>query len=151
MTFGTIGGMLLSDLILGRENPWSKLYDPNRANILAGVQTFITENLGVAKHFIADRFRSDVKQLSEIPVGEGKILDIDGKKYAVYRDETGNLCSLSPVCTHAGCIVNWNNAEKTWDCPCHGGRFSNTGEVLNSPPITDLNQKPLPTSNATKG
>lgn len=151
MTFGTIGGMLLSDLILGRENPWSKLYDPNRANLLAGVQRFVTENLGVAKHFIVDRFRSDVKELSEVPVGEGKILDIDGKKYAVYRDETGNLCSLSPVCTHAGCIVNWNNAEKTWDCPCHGGRFSTTGEVLNGPPITDLNQKPLPTSNATKG
>ncbi|MFB2897154.1 FAD-dependent oxidoreductase [Aerosakkonemataceae cyanobacterium BLCC-F50] len=151
MTFGTIGGMLLSDLILGRENPWTKLYDPNRANLLAGVQRFVTENVGVAKHFIADRFRSDVKELSQVPIGEGKIVDIDGKKYAVYRDERGDLCSLSPVCTHAGCIVNWNNAEKTWDCPCHGGRFSTTGEVLNGPPITDLNQKPLPTSNATKG
>jgi glycine/D-amino acid oxidase-like deaminating enzyme/nitrite reductase/ring-hydroxylating ferredoxin subunit len=150
MTFGTIGGMLLSDLILGRENPWSQLYDPNRANLLAGVQRFVTENLGVAKHFIADRFKTDTNELSEVAIGEGKIVDIDGKKYAVYRDETGNLSSLSPVCTHAGCIVNWNNAEKTWDCPCHGGRFSPNGEVLNGPPITDLNQKQLPTSNTTK-
>lgn len=151
MTFGTIGGMLVSDLIVGRKNPWSKVYDPNRANLLAGAQRFVTENLGVAKHFVADRFSSDAQQVSEVPVGEGRIVDIDGKKYAVYRDETGNLSSLSPVCTHAGCIVNWNNAEKTWDCPCHGGRFNTTGEVLNGPPISDLNQKTLPTSNATKG
>ena len=152
MTFGTVGGMLISDLILERENPWSEVFDPNRANLLASAQKFVTENLGVAKHFIGDRlFKSDGEEPSEVQVGEGKILDIDGKKYAVYRDETGYLCSLSPVCTHAGCIVNWNNAENTWDCPCHGGRFSPTGEVLNGPPINDLDQKQLPNSYTSKG
>ncbi|MBD2086325.1 FAD-dependent oxidoreductase [Coleofasciculus sp. FACHB-542] len=151
MTFGTVGGMLTSDLILGRTNPWSDLYDPNRANILASAQRFVTENLGVAKHFVADRlFKSEGNEPSDVAPGEGKILDINGKKYAVYRDETDYLCSLSPVCTHAGCIVDWNNAEKTWDCPCHGGRFSPTGEVLNGPPITDLDQKELPSQFTTK-
>lgn len=143
MTFGTVAGMLLTDLILGRKNPWIELYDPNRVKPLAGVQMFVLENLDVARHFVVDRFKQDVREPSDVQPGEGKILNINGERVAVYRDETGVEHALSPVCTHLGCIVNWNNTEKSWDCPCHGGRFSCTGQVLNGPPVKALEPKQL--------
>jgi glycine/D-amino acid oxidase-like deaminating enzyme/nitrite reductase/ring-hydroxylating ferredoxin subunit len=143
MSFGTIAGMVLSDQILGRDNPWSDLYNPSRVKPLAGIQDFVSNNLDVAKHFVGDRFQSEVQSLDDVPRGEGRLLKVDGEQLAVYRDLDGKLHAVSPVCTHAGCIVNWNNAEQSWDCPCHGGRFSCTGQVLNGPPIRSLQAKPI--------
>lgn len=143
MSFGTIAAMLLSDQILGRENSWGKLYDPGRIKPLASGQQFISQNLEVAAHFVGDRFQSDVESLDDVPRGEGRRVKINNQQLAVYRNEAGKFHAVSAVCTHAGCIVNWNNAEKSWDCPCHGGRFSCTGDVLNGPPINSLDAKSL--------
>ncbi|MDI9640336.1 FAD-dependent oxidoreductase [Oscillatoria amoena NRMC-F 0135] len=138
MTFGTLAAMLIADQILGRKNPWTQLYDANRIKPLASAQQFIAHNVDVATRFIADRFKADAHQLSQVAFDEGKILDIEGKQVAAYRDPEGNIQTLSAVCTHLGCIVEWNIAEKSWDCPCHGGRYSTSGQVLNGPPIEPL-------------
>ncbi|MBN8228655.1 FAD-dependent oxidoreductase [Corallococcus macrosporus] len=145
MTFGTLAGMVLSDLILGNQNPYAALYEPGRVKPKAGAKDFIQENAEVAFRFVADRLsKPDGHQLADVAPGEGKILEVDGRKVAVYREEDGTPHAVSPVCTHLGCHVHWNNAERTWDCPCHGGRFSPTGRVLNGPAVKDLSSVKLP-------
>ncbi|HEY9810156.1 MAG TPA: FAD-dependent oxidoreductase [Halomicronema sp.] len=140
LTFGTIAGILLADLIQGKNHPWSEIYDPNRVP-LSDAGRLLTENLDTASHFLTDRFKSDAHSYSEVGINEGKIIDINGEKIAAYRDEVGTLYALSAICAHAGCIVHWNKAEKSWDCPCHGGRYSPTGQVLNGPPLAGLQPK----------
>lgn len=138
MSNGTMAGMLLSDLILGKENPWATLYDATRATPFVKPQS-LKENMNVGMHWIGDRLKGlQDHSLDEVAPGEGKLMTIDGKKVAAYRDEQGGIHAVSAVCTHLGCIVNWNSAEKSWDCPCHGGRFSCDGKVLHGPPIKDL-------------
>jgi glycine/D-amino acid oxidase-like deaminating enzyme/nitrite reductase/ring-hydroxylating ferredoxin subunit len=145
MTWGTLSAMILSDLILGRENPYAALYAATRVKVRAGARDFLQENADVAFRFVADRLsRPDAHRLSEVPPGEGKILEVDGQKVAVYREENGTCHAVSPVCTHVGCHVHWNNAERSWDCPCHGARYSPTGKVLNGPAVKDLASKQLP-------
>jgi len=136
MTFGTVGAMLVSDLILGIENPWKDLFDPNRNRPHVTTKEFITENAHFPAHLLSDRLTlADVeaKSTEAVANGEGKILKIDGKKVAAYRDDHGALHCLSPICTHMKCDVAWNSAERSWDCPCHGSRFTPTGDVLNGP------------------
>ncbi|NBD08037.1 FAD-dependent oxidoreductase [Corallococcus silvisoli] len=145
MTFGTLAGMVLSDLILGQENPYAALYAPGRLKPRAGAKDFIQENADVAFRFVADRLsKPDGRHLKDLAPGEGRILEVDGRKVAVYRDDEGTAHAVSPVCTHLGCHVHWNNAERSWDCPCHGGRFSPTGRVLNGPAVSDLPSRKLP-------
>jgi glycine/D-amino acid oxidase-like deaminating enzyme/nitrite reductase/ring-hydroxylating ferredoxin subunit len=144
MTFGTLAGMILSDLILGRQNPYAALYEATRVKPKAGVKDFIQENADVAFRFVADRLaRPEAHELSEVPPGEGRIVEVDGHKLAVFREEGGAVHALSPVCTHLGCHVHWNKAERSWDCPCHGARYSPTGEVLNGPAVRNLTSKKL--------
>ncbi len=139
ITYGAFSGILLSDLLLGKETPYEKIFSPFRIKPVAGFMDFVKENTDVAYHFIADRFSAkDIDTFNEVKPGEGMIVEHGDKKLAVYRDESGKVFALSPVCTHAKCIVNWNNAEKSWDCPCHGGRFDVYGRVLNGPPSADL-------------
>lgn len=142
MTFGTMAGILLADQLQGRANPWSDLYGANRLNLSGGGQ-LVSFNVDVAARYVGDRLRSDGTALPNIPHNEGRIVSIGGEQFAVYRDADGQLHSFSPVCTHAHCIVRWNAAEKTWDCPCHGGRYDAQGFVLNGPPVYDLAPKPL--------
>jgi glycine/D-amino acid oxidase-like deaminating enzyme/nitrite reductase/ring-hydroxylating ferredoxin subunit len=143
MMFGTLGGMLLADQVLGRPNPWADLYRTKRLKPLAAGPQLAKLNLGVVKHFIQDRVEiPKVRDLSEVPLGEGRVVEIGGEKVAVYRRKDGVVHTISPVCTHAGCIVQWNVAEKTWDCPCHGGRYTPAGEVIEGPPVKGL--KPVP-------
>jgi len=138
MTFGTLGGMLLSDALQGRSNIWADLYDAHRVHA-SGVKDFVAENLDVASYMLGDRLRgAEGTSIAEVRAGEGKVLRLDGKKVAVFRDEQGGVHALSPVCPHLGCLVHFNNAEKTWDCPCHGSRFSTRGEVLHGPALADL-------------
>jgi nitrite reductase/ring-hydroxylating ferredoxin subunit len=142
MTYGTISGKLLADQIIRRENDWSAVYSPARVKPLASASEFVKENVNVGKRFVLDRINSaDEAKISDVPLGEGGIVEIEGHKVAVYRAENGAVHLLEPECTHMGCIVHWNNAEKTWDCPCHGGRYTATGEVVEGPPPTDL--KPI--------
>ncbi len=139
MIFGSLSANIISDLILGKANPYSDLLSPSRLKPIAGFSEFVKENADVAYHLIADRFGAEIiSSTDSLSLGEGKIVSFEGEKLAVYKDDNGKVSALSPVCTHAGCIVNWNAAEKTWDCPCHGGRFDTTGAVLTGPPRSNL-------------
>jgi glycine/D-amino acid oxidase-like deaminating enzyme/nitrite reductase/ring-hydroxylating ferredoxin subunit len=137
MTHGTIAGMLIGDLILGRPNEWERLYDPSRKSLRSAVE-YVRENVNVAKQYIDYLTPGEVGSEGDIRPGEGAIIRHGLKKLAVYRDESGTLHRASAVCPHLGCIVRWNSLERTWDCPCHGSRFSVTGSVLNGPALGGL-------------
>lgn len=137
MTHGTIAGILLTDLIVGRENQWAALYDPSRKTLRA-LPAFVKENINVAEQYADWVTPGDVEDASEIPPGTGAIVRRGLTKVATYKDENDKLHERSAVCPHLGCIVDWNSLEKTWDCPCHGSRFDAYGRVINGPANHDL-------------
>ena len=139
MIFGTVGGMLLSDFALEREREWADVYRASRVKPLAGGPQIAKLNVEVGRDFVKDRLTTHrIEDVSQVPVGEGQVVRLGGEKVAVYREELGRVHAVSPVCTHAGCLVHWNPAEKSWDCPCHGSRFSPDGEVLEGPAVKGL-------------
>ncbi len=137
MTHGTIAGILLTDLITGHKNPWTKLYNPSRLKIGA-LGEFAKENANVAEQYTDWAAAGEVDSTDKIKPGEGALVQRGLKKVAAYRDDAGKLFECSAVCTHLGCVVNWNGSEKTWDCPCHGSRFDTGGKVIQGPAISDL-------------
>lgn len=137
ITHGTIAGMLITDLICGRENPWTKLYDPSRKPIRAAGE-YVKENANVARMYADWLTPGDVRSAEEIAPGSGAVIRRGLHKQALYRDEAGALHEFSATCPHLGCVVAWNDSEKTWDCPCHGSRFACTGEVINGPANSGL-------------
>lgn len=142
--FGSFSGLLLTDLILGKENPSQKLFSPSRLKPVAGFTNFVKENADVAYRFMADRIGVEqLNTLVDLAPGTGAVVSYEQEKIAVYKSPEGNVNALSPVCTHAGCIVTWNDAEKSWDCPCHGGRYDIYGNVLTGPPRKNLQAIPL--------
>jgi glycine/D-amino acid oxidase-like deaminating enzyme/nitrite reductase/ring-hydroxylating ferredoxin subunit len=137
MTHGTIAGILLSDLIHGRENPWAGLYDPARKTVgAAGV--FVRENLNLASQYLDWMSAGEVSSVNEIGPGQGAVIRRGLVKVAVYRDEQGRLHEYLAVCWHLGCLVRWNGSERTWDCPCHGSRYDRYGQVISGPSTGDL-------------
>jgi glycine/D-amino acid oxidase-like deaminating enzyme/nitrite reductase/ring-hydroxylating ferredoxin subunit len=137
MTHGTIAGILLTDLILGRKNAWESIYDPSRITLKA-LPEFAKENLNVAAQYTDLVLAGDVESADEIKPGAGAILSRGLSKVAVYRDPGGEIHEFSAVCRHLGCIVNWNALENTWDCPCHGSRYDALGKVIQGPANRDL-------------
>ncbi|HVS20317.1 MAG TPA: FAD-dependent oxidoreductase [Pyrinomonadaceae bacterium] len=137
MTHGTIAGIMLTDLIIGRENEWETLYDPAHKTLRA-LPKFAQENLNVAAQYADLATAGDVDSADEIKSGEGALVRRGSKKVAVYRDDAGAIHERSAACVHLGCIVNWNSKEKTWDCPCHGSRFDARGKVFQGPANRDL-------------
>jgi glycine/D-amino acid oxidase-like deaminating enzyme/nitrite reductase/ring-hydroxylating ferredoxin subunit len=135
MTHGTIAGMLLTDLIQGRQNPWRELYEPSR-KILGAADEWLKENLDVAAQFAG--YVMPGESAGKIPWDSGAVIQRGLSKVAAYRDEKGELHEMTAVCPHLGCIVQWNGEEKTWDCPCHGSRFDKAGKVVNGPANVDL-------------
>jgi glycine/D-amino acid oxidase-like deaminating enzyme len=127
LTHGTIAGLLITDQIMGRENPWEKLYDPSRKMLNL---EFVTENANTVAQYKDFLTGGDVRSVEEIPKGEGSLIRDGLTKLAVYRDDDGQLHKHSAICPHLQCIVQWNGVEKTWDCPCHGSRFDPKGKVL---------------------
>lgn len=147
ITFGTLAGMMTADAVLGRKNAYAELYDATRVKPVASAYDYVVENVLFPVHLAKDRLTStnaDVASLDELRPGEGGIFAAEDGKVAVYRDERGELHACSPVCTHLACDVAWNRAEKTWDCPCHGSRFSPDGKVINGPAVSGLAPKRLP-------
>lgn len=140
MTTGTFAGAILADLIMGRDNPWLQVFDATKLNPIESAKEAVTGNATVAKHFVLDRAHPH-KKLDEVAPGEGAIVRHAGEKLACFRDEQGAVHAVSPVCTHMGCLVAFNDAERTWDCPCHGSRFGLDGRVLQGPAVKDLEQK----------
>ena len=139
MTFGTVAAMMAVDLVAGTESPWAKLFDPGRVKPVASATSFLADNADVAAHFVADWVRpAETGDVADVAPGEGKIVRVGGKRVAVYREPTGAVSCVSSVCPHLGCHVHFNDAEKTWDCPCHGSRFDTKGTVLDGPAARGL-------------
>lgn len=138
MTHGTLGGLIINDIIMGNPNPYIALYDPSRITLNTGLD-FVKEvgNMGykMVKDWVAS---SDIKDASELQPGQGAILSKGLKKIAVYKDEENVVHSCSAVCPHLGGVLQWNDDEKSFDCPLHGSRFTGLGTVINGPAITNL-------------
>jgi glycine/D-amino acid oxidase-like deaminating enzyme/nitrite reductase/ring-hydroxylating ferredoxin subunit len=137
MTHGTISGILLPDLIMGRQNSWAEVYDPGRKP-LGVLSSFLKENADVAAQTTDWATGGDVKSIQEVRAGSGAIIRHGASNVAVYRSDDGLIHAMSAACTHQGCVVQWNNTEKSWDCPCHGSRFDRFGKVVNGPASRDL-------------
>ncbi|MES2524288.1 MAG: FAD-dependent oxidoreductase [Gemmatimonadota bacterium] len=137
ITHGAIAGLLLRDLVNGVDHRWATLFDPGRIS-LKTAPTWIEENANVAAQYVDLVTPGEVQTIDEVQPGQGRILRDGARKLAVYRDESGVVSVRSAVCTHLGCIVDFNAAEKTWDCPCHGSRFTTEGNVINGPAVIGL-------------
>jgi glycine/D-amino acid oxidase-like deaminating enzyme/nitrite reductase/ring-hydroxylating ferredoxin subunit len=143
MTHSMVAAEIMTDQIVGRENPWSSLYDPSRIH-LRGVSSFLKENLDAAKLLVKERLQSHEALAPEhLGSGQGGVYDDKHQKIAVARDAHGGLHALSAICPHMGCVVTWNDSDASWDCPCHGSRFNIDGEVFAGPAQTDLEKKDL--------
>ena len=138
MAAGTAAGMILTDLIRGRGNPWAQVFDPSRFRNQPEFPRWVQDKLASAGGTVeVDAARFD-REIAAIPPRVGKIVEINGRKVAVYRDEQGGFHMLDPTCMHMACALAWNNGEKSWDCPCHGSRYDPFGKVIESPTVKDL-------------
>jgi glycine/D-amino acid oxidase-like deaminating enzyme/nitrite reductase/ring-hydroxylating ferredoxin subunit len=137
MTHGTIAAMLISDLIEGRSNNWTKLYDPARITLKA-TGSFLKEAGNMAAQYLDLLAPEDVKSINGIATGQGAIINMGLKKVAIYKDEQNTVHAFSAICPHLGCVVRWNSSEHSFDCPCHGSRFTCLGNVVNGPALGDL-------------
>jgi glycine/D-amino acid oxidase-like deaminating enzyme/nitrite reductase/ring-hydroxylating ferredoxin subunit len=133
-TFGTLAAMMARDAFLGRTNPWAELLRVERKPFHGGMWRYVSENVDYPRYLLGDRLRrAHVRDLADVPLGEGRIVALKSGKCAAYRDKEGQLSLCSAVCTHLKCLVRWNAAAGTWDCPCHGSRFAVDGSVLAGP------------------
>lgn len=134
ITYSHIAAITLADLITRGESEYAELFKPGRIKPVAGFEAFVKENADVVAQFVGKRLSAGkIDALVEIAPGEGRLVKYEGSTLAVYKDETGKVYALNPVCTHAKCVVGWNRAEKSWDCPCHGARYDLNGAVLTGP------------------
>ncbi len=138
ITNGTAAAMLLADRLAGRETSWAEAFDSTRYAPRQSAGTFVRAQADVAARFVGDRLRVGGPEPDELGVGAGTVRRVDGRLVAVSRGGDGRLHSVSAVCTHLGCVVRWNSAERSWDCPCHGSRFDADGTVLEGPALRDL-------------
>jgi glycine/D-amino acid oxidase-like deaminating enzyme/nitrite reductase/ring-hydroxylating ferredoxin subunit len=138
MTTGITAGHILADYVLDRDNPYMELYSPSRFNADPNVKSFISANADVAKHLIKGKLEFVPKSPQDLQNGEGAPVIHNGQRAGAYRDETGKLYIVNTTCTHLGCETEWNHAEKSWDCPCHGSRFSYAGDVIEGPALSPL-------------
>jgi glycine/D-amino acid oxidase-like deaminating enzyme/nitrite reductase/ring-hydroxylating ferredoxin subunit len=143
MTHGIIAGQLLADLIQGKKNPWSRLYNPSRVMVTGKtVGQFVMENFSAVGHLVtANVSRGEKASPSDLRAGEGNVYSTGAGKAAISRDANGVLHAVSANCPHLGCIVRWNPAEQSWDCPCHGSRFDPGGEILQGPTVKKLKKR----------
>ena len=139
LSTGSFAGILIADLIAGRVNPWADVFDASRIDPKRAGTRLVKENLNVATRLVGDRL-ADIhpRDADDLQPGEGDIVEVGSETVAAYRDESGALHTLSPVCTHLGCHVRFNAAERSWDCPCHGSRFATDGSVLRGPAVDPL-------------
>jgi glycine/D-amino acid oxidase-like deaminating enzyme/nitrite reductase/ring-hydroxylating ferredoxin subunit len=139
MTFGTLAAMMARDAACGQENPWTDLFHPSRKTVRGGLWDYLRENKDYPYYMVRDRLAGpEGRSLRGLRRGEGKILELGGTRVAAYRNDAGTVTRLSPICPHMGCVVAWNGAERTWDCPCHGSRFEPGGKVISGPAESPL-------------
>jgi len=134
LTFGTISALVLRDACTGAFNPYAELYDPGRLKPFTKLSSFLSENVDFPLHLLSDALKAPTaRSLDDIDKESAGIVRVNGRRVAAYRDADGRLHTVSPICTHLGCHVAFNAAEKSWDCPCHGSRFGVDGNVLDGP------------------
>lgn len=144
LTWGTVAAMLIADLVRDTGTEDGELLSPRRVTPVKSGKVWMEENIAVVKHLVGDRMdAADTDMLSEVAAGEGRIVEIEDRKFAVYRAQDGALSVLSPVCPHLKCHVAWNSDQLSWDCPCHGSRFHPDGRVLDGPATSDLKRFPV--------
>lgn len=145
MTCSHISAITLSDIIVKGDSEYKDVFNPARVKPVAGFSNFVKEAADVVQKFIGDRLSKEkINDLAELARGEAKVVKFEGHTLALYKDEEGQIHAVNSACTHIKCIVGWNEAEKSWDCPCHGSRFSFDGEMLTGPARKDLEQISLP-------
>lgn len=137
MTYGTVAAMVISDQILKGSSPWQEVYDPHRVKLSKEAVPLLETQAQIAKHYVGERLKAPAPP-ADIPAGGAGLAEIKGERANVYRDESGTLHAVRPQCTHMGCYTEWNEAEKTWDCPCHGSRFDLDGSVIHGPAVRPL-------------
>lgn len=141
ITYSHIAAISLRDLILKGDSDYKEVFDPERVKMVAGFANFVKENIDVVKEFVSKRIsKTKITALSELAPGEARLVKYEGKSIALYKDDSGGIHAIDPVCPHAKCYVGWNHAEQSWDCPCHGSRFSIDGEMLTGPTVADLDK-----------
>lgn len=133
MTTGTLAAEIIRDLMIGKPNPYEELFSPSRFNANPSIKKMIKENMNVAAHLISGKLDRPDKEIKDVQNGEGSVISIKGKRAGAYKTEEGELFVVDTTCTHMGCELNWNGGDRTWDCPCHGSRFSYEGEVVEGP------------------
>ncbi|NLG50942.1 MAG: FAD-dependent oxidoreductase [Chloroflexi bacterium] len=138
MSIGTVAGLLLGDLVLGQPSSWSDLYDPARIWEPHTVRKVAHKEKRGMERGRGQKVKAEPMSPQDVVPGDARVIEHDGKKLAVYREEDGRLHAISAVCTHRGCLINWNNAERTWDCPCHGSRYTVDGEFIHGPTTRNL-------------
>ncbi len=144
MTGGTVAGMIIADLIGDRSNPWLEVFDATRVNPAQSITKFVKENASVGMHFVKDRLeRLRAGQVADLAPGAGGLVQVEGRTVGAYKDNSGKVHAVSVTCTHLGCTVKWNPAETSWDCPCHGSRFTTRGEIIEGPATRALEQIPV--------
>lgn len=137
MSNGTAAAMIIRDLICDGDSPWADVYDPSRVTLAASAANFIALNADVAVHYVSGRLKK-AAETADLKPGEAAVLDEDGMKTGAFKDEDGILHLVDATCPHLGCCLTWNEAERTWDCPCHGSRFSYTGAIVEGPALYNL-------------
>ncbi|MFC4873146.1 FAD-dependent oxidoreductase [Negadavirga shengliensis] len=151
LVYGTVAGTLIADMIMGNPNPYIDIYNPSRLTFFASAKRTAKENVRVLSNLAKTAFAPvDEKAFHDIKPGDGKITHIDSRTVAAYREPSGNMVAVSAICPHLGCQVRWNGEERSWDCPCHGSRFSASGEVLEGPAYQGLQPIKLTTKKKNK-
>lgn len=138
MTTGTMAGHILADRIVGRDNPHAAIFDPARFKADPGLKNIVVENANVAKELISGKVGMTHATADQLGTDEGSVVRHQGKRAGAYKDHSGKLFLVDTTCTHLGCEVEWNEGERTWDCPCHGSRYDYTGKVIEGPATQDL-------------
>ncbi|MBB2481887.1 FAD-dependent oxidoreductase [Bacillus sp. APMAM] len=137
MTNSTVAANLLKDLIMEKENPYRDLYTPSRFGDTS-MKSFLSTNLDVAKHLIEGKLEYPLMRIDELEPDQGSVVNVNGRRAGAYRDKDGKVYVVDTTCTHLGCEVEWNSGDRTWDCPCHGSRFSIQGDVIEGPAESPL-------------
>lgn len=137
MTNSIASSIILRDLIIEGKSPWQEVYNPSRKTIIPSAKNLIVQGVNVATELVSGKLSKGSKEI-DLKAGEAQIVQVDDKRAGAYRDESGKLYLVNTTCTHMGCELNWNSAEKSWDCPCHGSRFDFEGKVLEGPATKDL-------------
>lgn len=139
MIYSHIAAIVLKDIIINGHSEYGEIFSSKRVKPLASAGSFAKENADVAKELVSGHLpKEKIEALMDLAAGEGRLGEFEGKKMGLYRDNSGNIYAVNPVCPHMKCVVKWNSTEKSWDCPCHGSRFSFTGELLTGPATRDL-------------